>query len=250
MRYGYNKKTRVLSTLLSLLLVAATLLGVVSCGGGANTDGTAAESGTAGDGTGSSGGNTTQPDAQLYDPETRPFSMSIQTPDGVFNPYFSTSAYDSTVVGQTQIGMLSTDAQGNIVCGEDEPTVALAYTIKEIEENGKKYTVYEFLIKNGIQFSDGQPLTIKDVLFNLYVYLDPAYTGSATIYSTDIVGLSNYRLQKVGDINDDSASSFEQTFVDEANTRIQNLIDYVCLVGKGVKAEDMSALGTTWISNS
>lgn len=238
MKYSYNKKFRVLSTLLSLLLVAATLLGVVSCGGGTGTDGTTAGSDTAGDGTGSSGGDTNQPGAQVYDPETRPFSMSIQTPDGVFNPYFSTSAYDSTVVGQTQIGMLSTDAQGNIVCGENEPTVALAYTIKEIEESGKKYTVYEFLIKNGIKFSDGQPLTIKDVLFNLYVYLDPAYTGSATIYSTDIVGLSNYRLQKVGDINDDSASSFEQTFVDEANTRIQNLIDYVCLVGKGVKAED------------
>ena len=170
--------------------------------------------------------------------------MSIQTPDGVFNPFFSTSAYDSTVVGQTQIGMLNTDSKGNIVCGENEPTVAKDYTVTETEENGKTYTVYEFLIKNGIRFSDGEPLTIKDVLFNLYVYLDPAYTGSATIYSTDIVGLSNYRLQKTGDINDDSAAAFEESFVTEANIRIQNLIDYVRLVGKGVKQEDKPS--DTW----
>ena len=32
---------------------------------------------------------------QSYDPETRPFAMSISTPDGVFNPFFSTSAYDT-----------------------------------------------------------------------------------------------------------------------------------------------------------
>ena len=124
---------------------------------------------------------------QSYDPETRPFAMSISTPDGVFNPFFSTSAYDSSIVGMTQIGMLSTDSKGNITYGDNEPTVTKDYIVKETEEGGKKYTTYEFLIKNGIKFSDGHDLTIKDVLFNLYVYLDPSYTGSATVYSTDIV---------------------------------------------------------------
>ena len=105
---------------------------------------------------------------QSYDPETRPFAMSISTPDGVFNPFFSTSAYDSSIVGMTQIGMLNTDSKGNITYGDNEPTVTKDYIVKETEEGGKKYTTYEFLIKNGIKFSDGQPLTIKDVLFNLY----------------------------------------------------------------------------------
>lgn len=227
--------------LLCLILAAATLLSFVACNGTGGGTGTAtAPNG----GTGNSGTNPDDPAGQKNNPETRPFSMSIQTPDGVFNPFFSTSAYDSTVVGQTQIGMLNTDSKGNIVCGENEPTVAKDYTVTETEENGKTYTVYEFLIKNGIRFSDGEPLTIKDVLFNLYVYLDPAYTGSATIYSTDIVGLSNYRLQKTGDINDDSAAAFEESFVTEANIRIQNLIDYVRLVGKGVKQEDKPS--DTW----
>jgi len=171
---------------------------------------------------------------QTYDVENRPLSMSISTPDGVFNPYFSTSAYDSNIVALTQIGMLGTDPKGNIVAGENEACVTKDYSITEASDKSK--TTYEFLIKNGIKFSDGEPLTIKDVLFNLYVYLDPAYTGSATIYSTDIVGLKNYRQQQVGETSDSSA--FEEGFVERASIRVQELIDYVTLVGKGAKDED------------
>ncbi len=159
-----------------------------------------------------------------YDRETRAFTMSISTPDGVFNPYFSSSAYDSQIIGLTQIGMLNTDKNGNIVCGEDEPTVVKAYTIKEDGE----YTNYEFLIKNGIKFSDGKPLTIKDVLFNLYLYLDPAYTGSSTIYSTDIVGLKSYRQQQ---LQPGDETAFEQSFADAAKKRINDLINYVKYFG-------------------
>lgn len=177
------------------------------------------------------------PTEQKYDPETRPLILSISTPDGVFNPFFSTSAYDSSVIGQTQIGMLSTDKEGNIVCGEDEPTVVKEYTIKEADDH--KSTTYRFLIKNGIKFSDGTPLTIKDVLFNLYVYLDPAYAGSSTIYSTDIIGLQQYRLQSTqADISDDYASSIEDGFVAEASLRVNDLIEFVQLNGTGIKDDD------------
>lgn len=172
---------------------------------------------------------------QSYDPETRPFAMSISTPDGVFNPFFSTSAYDSSIVGMTQIGMLSTDSKGNITYGDNEPTVTKDYIVKETEEGGKKYTTYEFLIKNGIKFSDGHDLTIKDVLFNLYVYLDPSYTGSATVYSTDIVGLKNYRQQQF--VTSDS-TAFEEQFVSDANVRIDELIEYVTFKYTGTKEEE------------
>mgnify|MGYP002224208782 CR=1 FL=1 len=37
------------------------------------------------------------------------------------------------------------------------------------------------------------PSTIDDVIFNLYVYMDPTYDGSATLYSMPIVGLDDYR---------------------------------------------------------
>lgn len=175
---------------------------------------------------------------QSYDPETRPFAMSISTPDGVFNPFFSTSAYDSSIVGMTQIGMLSTDSKGNITYGDNEPTVTKDYIVKETEEGGKKYTTYEFLIKNGIKFSDGHDLTIKDVLFNLYVYLDPSYTGSATVYSTDIVGLKNYRQQQF--VTSDT-EAFEERFVSDANVRIDELIEYVTYKYTGTKEDERPA---------
>ena len=51
------------------------------------------------------------------------------------------------------------------------------------------------MLKNKVKYSDGTPLTIKDVLFTYYVYLDTSYIGSSTMYSTDIIGLQAYRTQ-------------------------------------------------------
>lgn len=173
---------------------------------------------------------------QSYDPEARPLTMSISTPDGVFNPFFSTSAYDSSVVGMTQISMLSSDENGSIVCGDDEPTVVKDYTTNTYtDESGKQYTDYYFIIKNGIKFSDGVELTIKDVLFNLYFYLDPVYTGSATIYSTDIVGLQAYRQQNTSLMDEDK---FEDTFTTKAQNRITDLVDYIKSIDPSYKEDD------------
>ena len=129
------------------------------------------------------------------DPETTPLVFSTSALDGNFNPFFATAAPDVTIAAQTQIGMLTTDGAEVPVCGEQYPTVALDYTENTKTTANGEETEYEFLIKNGIKFSDGTPLTIKDVLFNLYVYLDPMYSGSATIYSTRIKGLEAYRQQ-------------------------------------------------------
>lgn len=173
-----------------------------------------------------------------YDTETRAVVFATDALDGNFNPFFATSATDTNIAAMTQVGMLTTDAKGNPKCGNDEPTVVLSYkqTMKdangEVTQDGDAAskanggtTEYEFIIKNGMKFSDGQPLTIKDVLFNLYVYLDPSYMGSATIYSTDIVGLQAYRLQDPA-ATDDSEGS-DDMFVAMATQRITNMLDYL-----------------------
>lgn len=169
-----------------------------------------------------------------YDPERDPVRFAIEGQDGVFNPFFSTTAYDSEITGQTQIGMLSISGKNaTISCGDDQACVAKDYTETRLDANGdpvssgsisntEGFTEYAFLIKKGIKFSDGKELTIKDVLFNLYIYLDPVYTGSATIYSTDIVGLTDYQTQGVAD----DTESFNQTFVTKAEARIQAIVDY------------------------
>ncbi|MDE7372654.1 MAG: hypothetical protein K2N18_01175, partial [Clostridia bacterium] len=169
---------------------------------------------------------------QINDPETRPFAMAISAPDEVFNPFFYTSGNDAEIISLTQISMINTDVNGEPVVGDNEPTVVKAYTTETKKETiggtERDITTYKFLIKNGIKWADGSALTIHDVLFNLYVYLDPVYTGSATIYSTDIVGLQAYRQQDPDKADSsDSGSGNDNRFIAVADQRIENIIDLV-----------------------
>ena len=130
--------------------------------------------------------------------QTDTFVIMTDQLDGLFNPFYSTSANDGSIVGMTQIGMLGADyvnGEIKVAYGDNESVVAKDYAIVP-REDGSDYVDYFFVIKNGIKFSDGHPLTMEDVLFNYYVYLDPVYTGSSTLYSTDILGLEEYRTQQ------------------------------------------------------
>ena len=74
----------------------------------------------------------------------------------------------------TQLSMLTNDAKGNVAYGENEAVITLDLQQPSGgNENGTN--TYYFVLKNNIRFSNGSYLTIKDVLFNYYVYLDPAY---------------------------------------------------------------------------
>ncbi len=144
--------------------------------------------------------------------------------DGLFNPFFSTSAPDGTIVGMTQIGMLSSKyVNGNVevAYGDNEAVVTKDYSITENDDGTVTYT---FVLKNGILFSDGHPLTMEDVLFNYYVYLDPVYTGSNTLYSTDILGLDEYRTQTVGSSSSDSDDLISEQASARARARLMELV--------------------------
>lgn len=144
-----------------------------------------------------------------------PLVIMTEDLNELFNPFFSTSGTDMDVVGQTQLSMFTTDKNGDIAYGEDEATVVLDY--KQEYNADQKVTDYYFVLKNGIKYSDGIPLTMNDVMFNIYVYLDPAYTGSSTMYSTDIVGLQQYRSQ-----SNVSGSEGDDTLTVNANAMAQN----------------------------
>ena len=169
-------------------------------------------------------GNTEKPDA---------FVVMTENLDGLFNPFFATSANDSTIVAMTQLGMLTTgyeNGEVTVAYGDDEAVVVKDYSIVHNDSNDT--TVYTFVIKNGIQFSDGHPLTIEDVLFNMYVYLDPVYTGSSTMYSTDIVGLKDYRTQTQGSGSSSTDDALATQANNRANNRIKELVNLYQQVGK------------------
>ena len=180
-------------------------------------------------------GDDNPPDKEVYvpteDEQTKALVFGIDGADGVFSPFFSSAAYDSEIVGQTQLGMLTTD-NGELKSGDNYACVAKDHRSVYLDSQGNeiknasdaKFTRYDFIIKKGLKFSDGVDLTIKDVLFNLYVYLDPVYTGSATIYSTDIVGLNEYRTQS----KDESANdALEEQAAVNAQTRLKRASDWL-----------------------
>ena len=192
-------KKRILALVLCVLMLSSAIATLAGCGG--NDD-----------------DKTTKPDALVL--------MSEEL-DGLFNPFYSTTAADGTIVSMTQIGMLTNKyVNGEIeeAFGDDEATVVLDY--ESVYSADQDETTYTFVIKNGIKYSDGKPLTMHDVLFNLYVYLDPVYTGSSTMYSTDIKGLKAYRTQSFVDDDDTSADdAISQGALIHANNRINELIN-------------------------
>ena len=193
---------KILSVVLAALMCLSTVAVFASCGGG-------------------KGGN---PDALV---------IMTEELDGLFNPFFSTTAADGTIVSMTQIGMLGTDyVNGEVVvaCGDEHAVVVKDYDV--VYDSATDNTVYTFVIKNGITFSDGKPLTINDVLFNLYVYLDPVYTGSSTMYSTDILGLKDYRTQTVSSGDSNTDDQISQQAGDRAKNRINELINLYKQVGQ------------------
>lgn len=158
--------------------------------------------------------------------------------DGVFNPFFYSSGTDGDIVNITQISMLTTNKEGtDIAWGENEPVVTLDFDRDTRVEQGATVTEYTFVLKNDVKFSDGVPLTIKDVLFNYYVYLDPVYTGSSTLYSVDIQGMKAYRAQSESTFVQDT---FEESFQEEANVRVGRLTDAVNQIWEDFKGSTVS----------
>ena len=175
----------------------------------------------------------------VIDNETTRLVLSTSELDGVFNPFYSSSASDGSVVGMTQIGMLSSDKDGKVAYGKDEACVVLDYqAITTNNEDGTpKETTYYFVLKNDLKFSDGSALTMKDVLFNLYVYLDPAYYGSSTIYSTEIIGLEEYRTQSR---NENVQEGFDAQFSALASDRVLRLVECLEIVYDDNKGTSLS----------
>ena len=156
------------------------------------------------------------------------FVIMTDSLDGLFNPFYSTSANDGGIVGMTQIGMIGADyvdGEIEVVYGQNESVAAENYEIKA-RDDGSDYYDYYFVLKNGIKFSDGHPLTMEDVLFNYYVYLDPVYTGSSTLYSTDIIGLEAYRTQQMlSGPSGSGSAAINSSAVNAANSRMNELIN-------------------------
>ena len=192
--------------LLALLLVLVMSLSIVAC------NGTTEESSQAATESSQTEQNTTDLDAVSDKKAPAPSIPDYKGGDTLvvgydafsekFSPFFATTAYDQDAAGMTQVGLLSTDREGNVVLkgieGETIPFNGKEYTYNGIADcvitkNEDGSLVYEFKLREDVFFSDGTNLTADDVIFSMYVLSDPTYDGSSTFYALPIKGMKEYR---------------------------------------------------------
>ncbi|MEG1633234.1 MAG: ABC transporter substrate-binding protein [Oscillospiraceae bacterium] len=119
-----------------------------------------------------------------------------------FSPFFAKTSYDQDVATMVNEALIGNDRGGNMILnGIEGETIAYNgtdYTYNGIADiavvqNDDGTVDYNITLKDGVLFSDGSPMTIDDVIFNMYVYSDPTYDGSGTFYSLPITGMQDYR---------------------------------------------------------
>lgn len=136
-------------------------------------------------------------------PENDTLVVSVeQGLEGKFSPYFSLAANDTMIDEMVRVYTLEVDRVGNPILkgieGETRSYNGTDYTYYtasdiEITENADGTVYYDITIRDDIQFTDGTTADIDDVIFGMYVFLDPTYDGNATLYSTAIEGIDAYR---------------------------------------------------------
>ena len=119
-----------------------------------------------------------------------------------FSPFFADTVPDQTISDLVSVGLLIMDRSGAIVQkgieGEKREYNGKEYTYNGISdltitENSDGSVYYDFTMKDGLKFSDGEPLTVDDVIFSMYVLADPTYDGNASFFSLPIQGMKEYR---------------------------------------------------------
>ncbi len=202
--------------------------------------------------------------------EAKTLSVGYSPFNSKFSPFFSQTAYDQDAMAMTQLGLLASDRTGAIILkGIDGETInynGTDYTYYgpadlTITENADGTVDYDFVLRDDLVFSDGEPLTVDDVIFSMYVLCDPTYDGSSTLYAQPIEGMEAYRsgmdtllnlLYAAGRDNTDFTywTEEQQTAFwgkyDAATTALaQEIVDYC--VGAGYAAEgDINAAASAW----
>ena len=188
-----------------------------------------------------------------------------------FSPFFSETAYDQDVWVMTSIGLLNSDRQGSIIMngikGETKSYNGTDYTYYgpadcEIKENTDGTVDYNFKLREDLKFSDGEPITIDDVIFSMYVLCDPTYDGNSTLFAVPIQGMDAYRsgmdtlynlMLAAGRDNTDFSKwkEADQTAfwadVDQAGVKfVQDIMQYCIAEGANAEGDSVAACMKNW----
>lgn len=245
---------------LALLLAGALTIGSFAGCGGSKSDSETAGTETAGTeaaGTTASGSDT-------------PLVIANDAMSEKFSPFFAESVPDQNIVDVTQVSLVYNDRSGEFIYngieGETTQYNGTDYTYYgptdlTITENEDGTVYYDFKLRDDLTFSDGEPVTADDIIFSFYVFCDPTYDGSASVYSLPIEGMEEYRsgmstlaslLVAAGEDNteftywtEDQQNAFWDAVNDGGVKFAQEIVDYC--VENGVSEEgDVAGAAAQW----
>ncbi|MCI7712739.1 MAG: ABC transporter substrate-binding protein [Clostridiales bacterium] len=188
-----------------------------------------------------------------------------------FSPFFAETAYDQDVASMTAISLLTSDRTGAIIYngieGETINYNGTDYTYYGpadlvVTENADGTVYYDFTLREDLVFSDGEPITIDDVIFSMYVLCDPTYDGSSTLYAQPIEGMEEYRsgmdtrqnlILAAGPdayaenefYTEDQYNTFWAAFNAAGEKFAQEIIDYVVALGYAEEG-NVAAAASAW----
>lgn len=189
-----KKRNKLVAVLLAGTMAASLLTG---CGSNADTSSDATTPATE-----ASTEGATEAATETASNSDTPLVIAHDDVSEKFSPFFGESVPDEDVWLLTTVSLLDFDRQGEIVYngieGETRSYNGTDYTYTGISdcvvtENEDGTVDYDFTLRDDVKFADGEPLTIDDVIFSYYVYLDPSYDGSSSTYALPIKGLDAYR---------------------------------------------------------
>ncbi|MCR4671806.1 MAG: ABC transporter substrate-binding protein [Lachnospiraceae bacterium] len=260
-----------MTKVLALGLSAAMVLGMAACSSSSSssaapettapTETEAAETGEATETESEAGGAT----------EDTPLVVGYSNFNEKFSPFFSETAYDQDVYAMTQLGLLNSDRQGAIIYkGIEGETIAYNgtdYTYYgpadlEVTENEDGTVFYDFTLREDLVFSDGEPLTVDDIIFSMYVLSDPTYDGSSSLFSSPIQGMTEYRsgmqtllslLLAAGKDNTDftnwdeaTQTKFWEDYEAGAVTFVNEIKDYLVALGYNKEEDTWDVVMANW----
>ena len=246
---------------LALLLALMMCVGVLAgCG---NTTPAPAES--------SAPAESAAPAEPASDNSDTPLVVGYAPFSSKFSPFFAETAYDQDVASMTAISLLTSDRTGAIVYngieGETINYNGTDYTYYGpadlvVTENADGTVYYDFTLRDDLVFSDGEPITIDDVIFSMYVLCDPTYDGASTLYAQPIEGMEEYRsgmdtrqnlILAAGPdayaenefYTEDQYNTFWAAFNAAGEKFAQEIIDYVVALGYAEEG-NVAAAASAW----
>lgn len=129
-------------------------------------------------------------------------NVAIDTELGTVSPFFAMSDAELSAAALSFARFVNTERGGAAVMQgisgrseEDQGDEGSCYGIADVKitQNENGTADYSFTLREDAFFSDGTNITADDVVFSMYVLLDPSYIGYSDLGSLPVTGLDEYR---------------------------------------------------------